>query len=154
MSSLRLRASWVSRAMSTERSSIGGRVRARTTAPESEGSASSLSQASRSRTSVRWKYAAAPIRRNGTARSSSAAPIVAPSFFTERTSTQISSGGTASCATSRSTSAASVCACAPSERQRQKLTSPPLPPRSRFSIRSPPPATTAPAASRMRWPER
>src|SRR3954451_12395734 len=63
MSSRRRRACWVSRAMSTERSSIGGRDSARTTAPESAGSASSLSQASRSRTSVRWEYAGAPVRR-------------------------------------------------------------------------------------------
>ena len=55
MSSLRLRASWVIRATSTERSSTGGRVSARTTAPESFGSASSRSQASTSRTSARWK---------------------------------------------------------------------------------------------------
>ena len=55
MSSLRRRASWVSRATSTERSSTGGRESARTTAPESPGSASARSQASTSRTSARWK---------------------------------------------------------------------------------------------------
>ncbi len=60
MSSLRRRAIWVQRAMSTERSSIGGRASARTTAAASEGSASSRSQASTSRISARWKKAASP----------------------------------------------------------------------------------------------
>src|SRR5579872_1296106 len=45
MSSLRRRAIWVQRAMSTERSSIGGRPRARTTAAASEASARSRSHA-------------------------------------------------------------------------------------------------------------
>jgi len=52
MSSLRRRAIWVQRAMSTERSSIGARASARTTAAASPGSASSRSHASRSRTSA------------------------------------------------------------------------------------------------------
>ena len=72
MSSLRRRAIWVQRAMSTERSSIGGRASARTTAPASVGSASSRSQASRSRISARWKNAASPTSRWAIARSSSA----------------------------------------------------------------------------------
>jgi hypothetical protein len=55
MSSFRRRACWVSRATSTERSSTGGLLSARTTAPESLGSASALSHASTSRTSARWK---------------------------------------------------------------------------------------------------
>ena len=61
MSSLRRRAICVQRAMSTERSSIGARASARTTAGASPGSASSRSQASTSRTSARWKKAASPI---------------------------------------------------------------------------------------------
>ena len=60
MSSLRRRAICVQRARSIARSSIGGRASARTTAPASPGSTSSRSQASRSRTSARWKNAAAP----------------------------------------------------------------------------------------------
>ena len=60
MSSLRRRAIWVQRARSIARSSTGGRASARTTAPASPGSTSSRSQASRSRTSARWKKAAAP----------------------------------------------------------------------------------------------
>ena len=55
MSSLRLRASWVRRAMSTECRPTGGRESARTAAPESLGSASSRIHASTSRTSARWK---------------------------------------------------------------------------------------------------
>ena len=46
-----------------DRSSIGGRASARTTAPASPGSASSRSHASTSRTSARWKNAAAPTTR-------------------------------------------------------------------------------------------
>ena len=69
------------------------------------------------------------------ARSSSAEDITAPSFFTERTSTQISSGDTPS-AISRSASAATAWAWARSERQRQKRTRPPLAPRSSLPIRS------------------
>ena len=72
MSSLRRRAIWVTRARSIARSSTGGRASARTTAPASPGSTSSRSQASRSRTSARWKNAAAPASRYGTARSSNA----------------------------------------------------------------------------------
>ena len=72
MSSLRRRAIWVQRARSIARSSTGGRASARTTAPASPGSTSSRSHASRSRTSARWKNAAAPTIRYGTARSSSA----------------------------------------------------------------------------------
>ena len=62
MSSLRRRAICTLRAMSIERSSIGGRARARTTAPASPGSTSSRSQASTSLTSARWKNAVAPAR--------------------------------------------------------------------------------------------
>ena len=89
MSSLRRRAIWVQRAMSIARSSTGGRASARTTAPASPGSTSSRSHASRSRTSARWKNAAAPESRCGTARSSSATATAWPSLRTERTSTQI-----------------------------------------------------------------
>ncbi len=63
MSSLRRRAIWVTRARSIARSSTGGRASARTTAPASPGSTSSRSHASRSRTSARWKNAAAPASR-------------------------------------------------------------------------------------------
>ena len=63
MSILRRREICVQRAMSTERSSIGGRASARTTAPASPGSASRRSQARTSRISARWKNAAAPTRR-------------------------------------------------------------------------------------------
>ena len=65
MSSLRRRAICVQRARSIARSSIGGRASARTTAPASPGSTSSRSHASRSRTSARWKNAAAPDSRYG-----------------------------------------------------------------------------------------
>ena len=65
--------------------------------------------------------------RAGTARSSRADAITAPSLFTERTSTQISSGGTPE-AISCSASAATAWAWARSERQRQKRTRPPLTP--------------------------
>ena len=124
MSSLRRRAICMQRARSTERSSIGGRASARTTAPASAGSTSSRSQASTSRTSARWKNAAAPTRRYGTARSSSATATAWPSWRTERTSTAMRSGATPS-RTSRSTSAATPCACARSFAQRQNATSPP-----------------------------
>ena len=140
--------------MSTGRSSIGGRDSARTTALESPGSASSLSQASMSRTSDRSKYAAEPVSRKGRARSSSADPTAAPSAFTERTSTQISSGATPALVMSRSASAATCCAWARAERQCQKATDPPARPRSRFSSRSGIGATTACAASRILRPER
>ena len=92
MSSLRRRAIWVQRAMSTERSSIGGRASARTTAAASEGSASSRSQASTSRISARWKNAACPTSRCATARSSSATATAWPSRATSGTSTTISPG--------------------------------------------------------------
>ena len=91
--------------------------------------------------------------RAGSARSSSAEAIVAPSALTERTSTQISSGGVPA-AISCSASAATACAWARSERQRQKRTRPPLAPFSFFGIRSGTGSTTAAAASRMRLPER
>ena len=129
MSSLRRRAICVTRARSIARSSTGGRASARTTAPASPGSTSSRSQASRSRTSARWKNAAAPDSRYGTARSSNATATAWPSPRTERTSTHTSSGATSSRATSRSTSAATACACARSEVQRQNATSPPGSPR-------------------------
>ncbi len=153
MSSLRLRAIWVQRARSIARSSTGGRASARTTAPASPGSASSRSQASRSRTSARWKKAAAPARRYGTARSSSAAATACPSPLTERTSTHTSSGATSSRATSRSTSAATACACARSDAQRQNATSPAGAPgraSSRLGRRSGSGSTTAWAAAMMR----
>ena len=76
------------------------------------------------------------------ARSSRAEDTTAPSFFTERTSTQISSGDTPS-AISRSASAATAWAWARSERQRQKRTRPPLAPRSSLPIRSGQGSTTA-----------
>ena len=75
MSSLRRRAIVVQRARSTERSSTGGRVSARTTAAESFGSAIARSQAIVSRTSGRPKNAAEPALRKGMLRSSSAAAI-------------------------------------------------------------------------------
>ena len=125
MSSLRRRAIWVQRAMSIARSSTGGRASARTTAPASPGSTSSRSHASRSRTSARWKNAAAPASRCGTARSSSATATAWPSLRTERTSTQTSSGATSSRATSRSISAATACAWARSLPHCQNATSPP-----------------------------
>ena len=93
MSSLRRRAIWVQRAMSTERSSIGGRASARTTAPASVGSASSRSHASTSRISARWKNAASPTRRCGIARSSSATLTAWPSWVISGTSTAIRPGG-------------------------------------------------------------
>ena len=125
MSSLRRRAICVTRARSIARSSTGDRASARTTAPASPGSTSSRSQASRSRTSARWKNAAAPLRKYGTARSSNATATAWPSARTERTSTQMSSGAHAPRAISRSTSAATACACARSDAQRQNATSPP-----------------------------
>ena len=96
MSSLRRRAIWMQRARSAARSSTGGRASARTTAPASPGSTSSRSHASTSRTSARWKNAAAPTSRNGTARSSSATATAWPSLRTERTSTPTRSGATPS----------------------------------------------------------
>ena len=108
MSSLRRRAIWVQRAMSTDRSSIGGRASARTTAAASEGSASSRSQASRSRISARWKNAASPTSRSGTARSSSATATACPSRDIAGTMTTIWPGCTPSRETSRSMSAATA----------------------------------------------
>ena len=94
MSSLRRRAIWVQRAMSTERSSIGARASARTTAGASPGSASSRSQASTSRTSARWKKAASPTKRCATARSSSATATACPSRAVSATITAIWPGAT------------------------------------------------------------
>ena len=155
MSSLRRRAIWVTRARSIARSSTGGRARARTTAPASPGSTSSRSHASRSRTSARWKNAAAPDRWYGTARSSKATATAWPSARTERTSTQTSSGATSPREISRSTSAATACACARSDAQRQNATSPPGAPgvaTSVLSSRSSIGATTAPDAASSRAP--
>ena len=76
-----------------------------------------------------------------------------PSLLTERTSTQIRSGW-APPATSFSASAATACAWARSEWQRQKRTRPPLAPLSFLGIRSGTGSTTARAAARMRRPER
>ena len=59
MSSLDLRATWTKRAMSTWRSSTGGRPKARTTAAESRGSLSRRNQASTSRAAARSKKAPA-----------------------------------------------------------------------------------------------
>ncbi len=87
MSSLRRRAICVQRAMSTERSSIGGRASARTTAPASVGSARRRSHASTSRISARWKNAASPTSRCGIARSSSATLTAWPSWVISGTST-------------------------------------------------------------------
>ena len=78
---------------------------------------------------------------------------MAPSDLTERTSTQISSGATPP-AISASASAATAWAWARSERQRQKRTRPAPAPVSFFFIRASIGATTAPAASRIRRPER
>ena len=75
MSSLRRLAIVVQRARSPDRSSIGGRVTALTTAAASLESASRRSQARASRTSGRWKSAPSPRKRNGTPRSSKAAAI-------------------------------------------------------------------------------
>ena len=58
-SSLRRRATWITRARSTWRSSIGGRASARTTAAASCGSTSRRIQASTSRTSARLRKLAA-----------------------------------------------------------------------------------------------
>ena len=139
MSTLRRRASWVRRAMSTECSPTGGRAITRTAAPESAGLASSRSQASRSRTSARWKYAAEPCRRKGSARSSSAAHTTAPSRTAEGISTAIRSGSVPA-EINPAAPAAMACACARSEAQRQKRTLPP----SRVSASSSP----TPAAAR------
>ena len=154
MSSLRRRAIWVQRAMSIARSSTGGRASARTTAPASLGSTSSRSHASRSRTSARWKNAAAPASRCGTARSSSATATAWPSLRTERTSTQMSSGATSSRATSRSISAATDCAWARSLSHCQNATSPPEAPVSSLAIRSGAGSATARAAARIRSGQR
>ena len=108
MSSLRRRAIWVQRAMSTERNSTGGRASARTTAGASVGSASSRNQASTSRISARRKNAASPTNRWATARSSSATATACPSRDTLGTITEIWPGATRSVATSRSTSAATA----------------------------------------------
>ena len=124
MSTLRRRASWVSRAMSTECSPTGGRAITRTAAPESAGLASSRSQASRSRTSARWKYAAEPCRRKGSARSSSAAHTTAPSRTADGIRTAIRSGSVPE-EISPAAAAAMACAWARSEAQRQKRTLPP-----------------------------
>src|SRR5207247_2145606 len=59
MSSLRRRASWVRRATSTGRRSIGGQEKARANASASVGPAGSRSHAITSRPPARWKYAAA-----------------------------------------------------------------------------------------------
>ena len=155
MSSLRRRAICVTRARSIARSSTGERASARTTAPASPGSTSSRSHAIRSRTSARWKNAAAPLKKYGTARSSNATATACPSARTERTSTQMSSGAHAPRAISRSTSAATACACARSDAQRQNATSPPSSRASTiFSSRSAIGATTACAASTTRREER
>ena len=138
MSSLRRRAICVQRAMSTERSSIGGRASARTTAGASVGSASSRSHASTSRISARRKNAVSPTSRWGTARSSSATATAWPSRVTLGTSTAIWPGDTPSPAISRSTSAATDWAWARSLAQRQNATSPSTDGRL-DTIRDPPP---------------
>ncbi len=128
MSSLRRRAIVVQRARSTERSSTGGRVRARTTAAESFGSASARSQAIASLTSGRPKNAADPALRNGTLRSSSAAAISLLSRAEAPVSTQIPSGRLSPDASRCSISRATACASARSLSQRQKRTAPGSPP--------------------------
>ena len=130
MSSLRRRAIWVQRAMSTERSSIGGRASARTTAGASVGSASSRSHASRSRISGRWKNAASPISRWATARSSSATESAWPSTVISGTSTAIRDGATPSRAISRSISTATAWACERSLAHRHSSTCADVPPSS------------------------
>ena len=107
-----------------------------------------------SRTSARWKNAAAPMIRCGTARSSSATATAWPSLRTERTSTATDPGETPSRAIRRSTSAATPCAWARSLTQRQKRTSPPGSPVSSLAIRPSLGATIAAAASRIACPER
>ena len=145
MSSLRRRAICTQRARSIARSSIGGRARARTTAPESDGSTSSRSHARTSLTSARSKSAAPPLRLYGTARSSSAEPIAWPSCRTERTRTA-TSDGCAPSRSSRSISAAAACACARSLEQRQNRSSPPCAASAGAESRSGLSATTACAA--------
>ena len=124
MSSFRRRAIWVQRAMSTERSSTGGRASARTTAGASVGSARSRIHASTSRISARRKNAALPTTRCGTARSSSATATAWPSREIDGTSTATCPGGTPSETIRRSMSAAADWACARSFAQRQNCTSP------------------------------
>ena len=124
MSSFRRRAICVQRAMSTERSSTGGRASARTTAAASVGSASSRNHASTSRISARRKNAVSPTTRWATARSSSATATACPSREIAGTSTAIWPGDTPSPAISRSTSAAADWAWARSLAQRQNATSP------------------------------
>ena len=153
MSSLRRRAIWMQRARSAARSSTGGRASARTAALASLGSTSRRSHARTSRTSARWKNAAAPTTRNGTARSSSATATAWPSLRTDRTSTAMRSGLTPS-RISRSTSAPTPCACARSFAQRQNATSPPGAPSTFSPRRSATGAVTARAARRMRSRER
>ena len=158
MSSLRRRAIWVTRARSIARSSTGGRASARTTAPASPGSTSSRSQASRSRTSARWKNAAAPDRWYGTARSSKATATAWPSARTERTSTQTSSGATLlarrSAARPRPRPPGPARARTRSARTRPRRRARPARATSVFSSRSSIGATTAPAAASSRAPAR
>ena len=111
--------------MSTDRSSTGGRARARTTAPASVGSASSRSQARTSRISARWKNAASPIRRWAIARSSSATPTACPSCLISGTSTAIRPAASPVRASRRSMSAATAWAWERSLAQRHRSTSPP-----------------------------
>ena len=141
MSSLRRRAICVQRAMSTERSSIGGRARARTTAGASVGSANNRSHASTSRISARRKNAVSPTSRWDTARSSSATATAWPSRATLGTSTAIRPGDTPSPAINRSTSTATAWAWARSLAHRQKAISP-----STDAGSNDPRSTTAPAA--------
>ena len=141
MSSLRRRAICVQRAMSTARSSIGARASARTTAPASEGSASNLSHASTSRISARWKKAASPTSRCGTARSSSATATACPSRAVDgrhRDRTR----RTPSRESNLSTSAATDWACARSFAHRQNSTAPPISPSGSTGVS---PRTTRPA---------
>ena len=125
MSSLRRRAICVHRAMSTERSSIGGRASARTTAPASVGSARRRSHARTSRISARWKNAASPTSRCGIARSSSATLTAWPSWVISGTSTATRPGATASRASRCSMSTATDWAWERSLAQRHSSHSPP-----------------------------
>ena len=125
MSSLRRRAIVVQRARSTERSSTGGRVRARTTAAESLGSARARSQAIASRTSGRRKKAAEPALRKGTLRSSSAAVTSRPSRPAGPVITQSWAAVAAPEASRCSISRATACAWARSLAQRHSRTSRP-----------------------------
>ena len=133
-SSLRRRATWITRARSTWRSSIGGRVSARTTADASRGSTSSRIHASTSRTSARLRK-----------RPSASAPAVGLATAGRRFSSQARSKDTRAADSARLRSGggpdrlghgaagrradrrlpARTAACAPTRSSRSRTTSPP-----------------------------